>query len=102
MIYEYNLYKKQHTRFIKQHNRYKFTEFLDEDLETIPPFISGVTHRSLRDDQGLQQRANAFGRGLSRPANHRQASGGVPVGKVHVQKRSPAAGGLGNHESCDE
>jgi len=50
-------------------------DFLDEDLENVPSFVADVTHRSLRGDQGLDQRANAFGRGLSRPATHHQASG---------------------------
>jgi hypothetical protein len=50
-------------------------DFLDEDLENVPTYVRGVTHRSLRGDQGLDQRASAFGRGLSRPAAHHQASG---------------------------
>jgi hypothetical protein len=40
-------------------------DFLNEDLENIPTYVRGVTHRSLRGDQGLNQRANAFGCGLS-------------------------------------
>jgi hypothetical protein len=48
---------------------------LNEDLENVPTYVRGVTHRSLRGDQGLNQRANAFGRGLSQPATHHQASG---------------------------
>jgi hypothetical protein len=40
-------------------------DFLNEDLEKVPTYVRGVTHRSLRGDQGLDQRVNAFGRGLS-------------------------------------
>jgi hypothetical protein len=50
-------------------------DFLNEDLENVPSFVAGVTHPSLRGDQGLDQRVNAFARGLSRPATHHQASG---------------------------
>jgi hypothetical protein len=48
---------------------------LNEDLENVPTYVRGVTHCSLRGDQGLNQRANAFGRGLYRLATHHQASG---------------------------
>ena len=52
------------------------TDFMDADhARTIPPFVRAVTHRTLRADQALDQRASAFGRGLVRPAEHQQASG---------------------------
>ena len=52
------------------------SDFLDGEMANIPPFVREVTHRTLRADRGLDQRASAFGQGVSRPANHQQASGG--------------------------
>jgi len=51
------------------------SDFLDTELANTPPFVREVTHRTLRADQGLDQRASAFGQGVSRAANHQQASG---------------------------
>ena len=52
------------------------SDFLNGEMANIPPFVREVTHRTLRADRGLDQRASAFGQGVSRPANHQQASGG--------------------------
>jgi hypothetical protein len=51
------------------------SDFLAAELESVPTFVRGVIHRTLRGDQGLNQRASAFGLGLSRPATHQKASG---------------------------
>jgi hypothetical protein len=51
------------------------SEFLAAELANTPPFVREVTHRTLRADQGLNQRASALGLGVFRAANHKQASG---------------------------
>ena len=54
---------------------FNVTDFLDVELARTPPFVQNVTHRTLRADRELDQRASAFGRGLAQPAEHQQASG---------------------------
>jgi hypothetical protein len=51
------------------------TDLMADDLASPPPFVRQVTNRSLRADEGLNQRANAFGLGAFQPAHHQQATG---------------------------
>ena len=55
------------SRGVRDDNELSFDarEFLAAELASAPTFVRGVTHRSLHDDQGLNQRASAFGLGLS-------------------------------------
>ena len=50
-------------------------DFLAAEMASPPPFVRQVTNNTLRADQALDQRANAFGLGSHRPANHLQATG---------------------------
>jgi uncharacterized membrane protein YgcG len=52
-----------------------FNAFNGEDPNLAPDFVRGVTHRSLRGDGGLHDRAEAFAQGVPLPATHQQASG---------------------------